>query len=101
MKKILALLLILAMLGSLAACDNVPAPEDLMNDKILEGSEMQLREDLIGKNRKDIIELFGEPEAVMEGVRGDVFVIHFSENLLVVYYDEDGLVNRVKIEPKK
>lgn len=101
MKRVLAMLLILTMLGSFAACDIVPAPEDVVNDKILDKSVEELREDLIGKSRKELIEMFGEPEAVLEGVRGDIFVIHFSENLLVVYYDEDGLVNRVKIEPRK
>ena len=101
MNRFWAILLILTMLSCFAGCDIVPAPEDVVNDKILDKSVEELREDLIGKSRKELIEMFGEPEAVLEGVRGDIFVIHFSEKLLVVYYDEDGLVNRLKIEPRK
>ena len=52
-------------------------------------------EALAGKTEQEIRDKWGEPQSLLSGLWGDIYV--YDENEIVIYYDTNGTVSDVRI----
>ena len=99
MKKYTPWVLILTFVLTLAGCrsgfDGTTATPEL--DEIVDLTQEQLDEKLLGLSQEEIHSLWGEPDGMMYGFRGDIYHVPDSYESIMLYYDVDGIVETVKV----
>ena len=101
MRKILCLTLAFILGITLLGCEAVFEPDELMLDGILTISKEKLEHVLIGQARDKILERWGEPDGSLSNLHADIFLIPYSDQMILVYYNDDSIVTAVKIEERK
>lgn len=105
MNKIISAILVLVCAICLASCAVKADNNGLMGlDEVsvlisAEGyTEETFQEDLSGRDREEIIRLWGDPDEMLSGLWGDSWYLDDeSHKQITLYYDKDGLVEVVKI----
>ena len=96
MKKRIAVLLISAMLVvTLSSC----ATSFPKKESIVMLSQKEATEILKGKTQKEVINNWGDPDAVLSGFYGDIYV--YNDKQIVIYYDGDSKVADVLISDRQ
>ena len=85
MKKTLSCLLIIGLVLSLHACGT----DSIALDSVLEMSREELEERLLGLSQEEIYEMWGQPDSVLSGLWGDIYLLPEEDQMLVLYYDSD------------
>lgn len=99
MRKIIPIL-ILALCINITACSS-SLPKISALDSM---TEAEINELLIGKNRQELIDKWGEPEFTEEATNQDLFRLNpehlpnGSDKVIVVRYDENSIIEEVFVE---
>ena len=95
MKKFMALILVIICLFVLASCKNeTNSPPPL--DTLIEYSEEQLNELLVGYSMSDIRAAWGTPETPKNiTLHCDIYPIQNSDKLLFIFYDGNMKIKSV------
>ena len=96
MKKLLILMLIFALACTSMGCRSIPEPDELMLDGILAVSQEKLDKELLGKTRQQILDRWGPPSGSITDGYGDIFLIPYSDQAIVVRYDAQHLVTDIQ-----
>ena len=77
----------IAVLITVSGCSGKKTPVSLENAGAM--TEEQLKQDLAGFSREEIVDVWGEGEASLFGMFGDVYQLD-EEKTLTLYYESDG-----------
>lgn len=61
-------------------------------------TEEDFQDELLGKNRDSIINAWGEPDGMLSGFWGDIWLLSDeSDKQIILYYDQDGIIENIRI----
>lgn len=60
-------------------------------------TEEELQDALMGKDRDDIVDAWGEPDGMLSGFWGDIWSLSDDNRQIILYYNGDGNVEHVKV----
>lgn len=61
-------------------------------------TEEDFQDELLGKNRDGIINAWGEPDGMLSGFWGDIWLLSDeSDKQIILYYDQDGIIENIRI----
>lgn len=61
-------------------------------------TEEDFQDELLGKNRDSIINAWGEPDGMLYGFWGDIWLLSDeSDKQIILYYDQDGIIENIRI----
>ncbi len=67
--------------------------------EVREMTEEQAKNRLTGESRDNIIYSWGEPDGHLSGLWGDIWSLEEkSDRHIILYYDEDSVVEKIKID---
>jgi len=101
MKKIIVFLLFLAVCCSITACATKSLPEITALESM---TDTEITVMLIGRNRQELIDQWGEPLSTDEERSQDVFHLNpehlpdQSHKIIVVYYDDNFRITKVSVD---
>lgn len=96
---ILALICILGIVGYIGIKDGTS--EILGLDEIEGLTQEELDNFLTGFSREKIHDSWGDPDSMLSGFWGDIYNVPDSNKGLILYYDEDGMVERIVVIYRK
>ena len=70
-------------------------------NKIDSMTQQDISRALKGARREQLVQAWGEPDYHLCGLYGDIFSINQGGKCLIVCYDTDGVVNKVKVDEGK
>ncbi len=76
--------------------DNIPSKELMVSYCQSQGVDYAT-EQLQGYKNTQLIEVWGEPDSSLSGMQGDIWETN-NTYCLIVYYDRNGVVERVKVK---
>lgn len=100
MKKAI-LLLILVLCINITACSSNSLPEITALESM---TDAEIKEILIGRNRQELMDQWGEPQITHEETNQDLFSLNpqhlknGSYKVIVVRYDENAIIKEVFVE---
>lgn len=101
MKKLILFVFAVILILAFAGCSPEGAVDTPELGEIAELSEEQAREKLIGEHRDNIIHSWGEPDGFLSGFWGEIWLFdEESGKMVILYYDENGIVEEIKFSKK-
>ena len=87
-----------------AFATSAKADSDYVSDTVMEKSDIlnytqeQLEEKLIGLSDKDMYNSWGEPDGFLSGFWGDIWYLgDDASEQIILYYDENGIIENIRI----
>lgn len=108
MKKAAVWLTILACVLSLAGCSGKQENADILDFPTICGlitekgcTEEECLARVAGQHRDAMVSAWGEPDGMLFGLFGDIWDLRDEgHRILILYYDQDGIVEAVRITGK-
>ena len=100
MKKAI-LFLILVLCINITACSSNPLPEITALESM---TDAEIKEILIGRNRQELMDQWGEPQSTDDAKNQDIFHLNPEHNhdgshmVVIVYYDNNFRVEKISID---
>lgn len=71
-------------------------------EEITRFTQEQLNERLVGLPQEEIHDSWGNPDGHLSGFLGEIWTLDNEDNIqIIIYYDNDGLVEHIKINKLK
>lgn len=105
MKKFIIITAMVACILMLSSCSGNSDSVDIVDIAEISGlvtekgyTEDDFQDELLGKNRDSIINAWGEPDGVLSGFWGDIWLLSDESNKqIIIYYDQDGIIENIRI----
>ncbi len=98
MKKLIALVLTLICVLSLVGCKPGETTDTPELAEIIDFTQEQLEEKLIGLSQEEIYHSWGEPDGHLSGFWGDTWQLNNEKDeCIIVYYDKNGIVEKINV----
>ena len=94
MKKVLSVVLAMAVMLALVGCEKTKNPQTLLDDT------EELTSEIVGKSQDEVHKLLGEPSGKLFGFWGEVYY-NSDKQEIVLYYDTNGTVENVVVRMDK
>lgn len=66
-------------------------------EKAITMSETEISNEIVGKDRSEIVDDWGEPNSSLFGVHGDVYALEDGYKHIIVYYNPDGVAESITV----